>query len=270
MGKDRFEDLDFIDFNDSRRQEGTVIADMLSAVYRNRKWFILSVAVCVLIGFLYLKSSPKIFLRTATVLVKDEQKGGGVNGAAAFQDLFSLGGSTVDNEVGIFKSKRLMRTVVEILHLDISYKEWDGLRKKELYTSTPFAVTFLDATPSQQISLTVTMSDNGKVTLADMTLQNEEEEEEFDEILTVQPGDTVNTPVGKMVVASTLFTDENSIGKTVYVTNPHPPECSAAACEAITPQVEKLLSGCGGCHAAIAAALLQAAQETGKGQTVTL
>lgn len=53
--------------------------------------------------------------------------------------------------------------------------------------------------------------------------------------------------------------------KTVYVTNPHHPECSAAACEAITPQVEKLLSGCGGCHAAIAAALLQAAQETGKG-----
>lgn len=42
--------------------------------------------------------------------------------------------------------------------------------------------------------------------------------------------------------------------KTVYVANPHHPECSAAACEAITPQVEKLLSGCGGCHAAIAAA----------------
>lgn len=117
MGKDRFEDLDFIDFNDSRQQESTVIADMLSAVYRNRKWFILSVVVCVLIGFLYLKSSPKIFLRTATVLVKDEQKGGGVNGAAAFQDLFSLGGSTVDNEVGIFKSKRLMRTVVEMPRL---------------------------------------------------------------------------------------------------------------------------------------------------------
>ena len=42
--------------------------------------------------------------------------------------------------------------------------------------------------------------------------------------------------------------------KTVYVTNPHHPECSAAACEAITLQVEKLLSGCGGCHTAIAAA----------------
>ena len=217
MGKDRFEDLDFIDFNDSRQQESTVIADMLSAVYRNRKWFILSVVVCVLIGFLYLKSSPKIFLRTATVLVKDEQKGGGVNGAAAFQDLFSLGGSTVDNEVGIFKSKRLMRTVVETLHLNVSYKEWDGLRKKELYTSTPFTVNFLDADPAQKISLTVTMTDNGKVTLTDMVLQNELEEEEFDESLTVQPGDTVSTPVGKIAVQPTLFTNESYIGKSVYV-----------------------------------------------------
>ena len=58
--------------------------------------------------------------------------------------------------------------------------------------------------------------------------------------------------------------------KTVYVTNPPPRECSAAAYKAIPPQVEKLLSGCGGCHAAITAALLQAAQEAGKGQTVTL
>ena len=42
--------------------------------------------------------------------------------------------------------------------------------------------------------------------------------------------------------------------KTVYVANPHHPERSAAACAAIVPQVEKLLSACGGCHAAITAA----------------
>ena len=42
--------------------------------------------------------------------------------------------------------------------------------------------------------------------------------------------------------------------KTVYVTNPHHPAQSAAACAAIVPQVEKLLSACGGCHAAIIAA----------------
>ena len=42
--------------------------------------------------------------------------------------------------------------------------------------------------------------------------------------------------------------------KTVYVTNPHHPAQSAVACEGIIPQVKKLLSACGGCHAAITAA----------------
>lgn len=42
--------------------------------------------------------------------------------------------------------------------------------------------------------------------------------------------------------------------ETVYVVNPHHPEQSAAACGSITSAVEKLLAGCGGCHAAIAAA----------------
>lgn len=42
--------------------------------------------------------------------------------------------------------------------------------------------------------------------------------------------------------------------KTVYVANPHHPAQSTAACKAIVPQVEKLLSACGGCHAAIIAA----------------
>ena len=42
--------------------------------------------------------------------------------------------------------------------------------------------------------------------------------------------------------------------KTVYVTNPHHPAQSAVACEVIIPQVIKLLSACGGCHAAITAA----------------
>lgn len=214
MGKDRFEDLDFIDFNDSRAQESTVVADMIAAVYHHRRWFILSVVACAVIGFLYVRSTPKTYLRTATVLVKDEKKGGGINGAAAFQDLFSLGGSTVDNEVGIFKSKRLMRMVAEQLRLDVSYKERDGLRKKELYTATPLTVSFPEADPAQRMSLTATMGEDNRVTLTDMTL----EDEEYDGSLTVEPGDTVETPIGKMVVATTLLMDESYMGEPIYVT----------------------------------------------------
>ena len=41
--------------------------------------------------------------------------------------------------------------------------------------------------------------------------------------------------------------------ETVYVVNPHHPQQSAAACESILPQVEKLFASCGGCRAAIKA-----------------
>lgn len=42
MRKDKFEDFDFIDFNESRSEESTVMADMIGVLAHHRKWFILS------------------------------------------------------------------------------------------------------------------------------------------------------------------------------------------------------------------------------------
>ena len=58
--------------------------------------------------------------------------------------------------------------------------------------------------------------------------------------------------ISPYLIASTLYLLPQI--QTVYVTNPHHPECSDSACKAIVPQIEKLLSACGGCHAAITAA----------------
>ena len=55
----------------------------------------------------------------------------------------------------------------------------------------------------------------------------------------MQPGDTVEYPVGKMVVASTLFTDENSIGKTVYVTKGNMKEVAESYNKALNVGVEQ-------------------------------
>lgn len=186
MRKDKFEDFDFIDFNESRSEESTVMADMIGVLAHHRKWFILSVAVCLLVGFIYVRSTPKTFSRTATILVKDEQGGGNMGESAAFRDVFSLGNSKVDNEMGFFKSKRLMMEVTRQLRLDVSYKERNGLRKRELYNSTPFTVVFQDAEPGQEISLTATAIDGNRALLSDFVL----DENDFDEVVTVQMGDT--------------------------------------------------------------------------------
>ncbi len=58
--------------------------------------------------------------------------------------------------------------------------------------------------------------------------------------------------ISPYLVASTLYLLPQI--QTVHVANPHHPERSASDCEAVKAQVEKLLSVCGGCHAAITAA----------------
>ena len=104
--------------------------DILQTVLANWYWFVLSVVVCAGTTFLYLKWAPKVYTRTASVLIKDDEKGGAMSESAAFEDLGLFGTKrNVDNEVLVFKSRRLMTEVARNLHLDVSYTVKDGLRK---------------------------------------------------------------------------------------------------------------------------------------------
>ena len=93
-----------------RREENELnLSDLFHIVLANWYWFVLSVLVCAGVAVLYLKWAPKVYTRTASVLIKDNSKGGGLSESAAFEELnmFNVK-SNVDNEVLVFKSKRLM------------------------------------------------------------------------------------------------------------------------------------------------------------------
>lgn len=206
--------MDFFDFNEKSERENATLAELFGTLLHHRKWFILSILVCGLIGFLYVRSTPKTFLRTAMVLVKDDKKGGQMGEAAAFQDLFHLGGSTVDNEIGIFKSKRLMYEVAKKLRLDVSYKVRSGLRKRELYAATPLVVEFPGMDAGQSLSLTATLLEDRHVELKDLKWANGRENEKR----VVKPGDTVQTTLGKLVVTLPSTTSAAYAGIPVRVT----------------------------------------------------
>ncbi len=212
--KDIYEEKDFVAFEERSDRESTSLAELFNTVLFHRKWFILSVLVCGLIGFLYIRSTPKTFRRTATVLVKDDRKGGIMSESAAFQDLFYSMRSSVDNEVGVFKSKRLMYDVAKQLRLDVSYKIRDGLRDRELYSSTPIIVHCPDIDPLQTINMTATLLENRQVELKDITWGMEEDSE----VRVIQPGDTLQTPVGEIVITIAPLIDQDYIGKPVQIT----------------------------------------------------
>ena len=147
------------------------LGDILQTVLANWYWFVLSVVVCAGTAFLYLKWAPKVYTRTASVLIKDDAKGGAMSESAAFEDLGLFGSKrNVDNEVLVFKSRRLMTEVARNLHLDVSYTVKDGLRMVELYTQSPVQLSFPDAEEAQAFSLKAVPVSGKEVILSGFTL----------------------------------------------------------------------------------------------------
>ena len=197
------------------------LIDMYRVVRANWYWFLLSVAVCCAVAVLYLGWAPKIYQRTATVLIKDDTKGGGAASEAdVFEDLnmFNMKRS-VDNELLVFKSKQLMKSVVKRLDLDISYSIREGLRTVELYSHSPVVVRFPEANESLEFGLTVVPVSDKEVSLSGFFSEELEEEGQVleDQTLTVALNDTVSTPIGKVVVTPSLYYTDLYYGSEITV-----------------------------------------------------
>ena len=177
--------------------EGLSFPDIVQTVRVNRVWFALSVAVCSLLAFTWLQWTPSIYSRTATVLIKDDSKGGVASEASAFSelDMFSVK-RNVDNELLVFQSKQLMRTVVRRLRLDVIYKVRKGLGRVELYSRSPVRVAFVDAEDTQTFSLQATPLSEKEVRLWGYSSPYGPEVG-IDE--TVSLNDTVQTGIGRLV-----------------------------------------------------------------------
>ena len=113
-----------------------------------RRWplFVAGVIVCLALAFLYLRYSTAVYNTVATIIIKDEKKGAGSSELAAFADLGLLGGmgtSSIENEIGILKSKRLMTNVVKELDLNVRYFYAETVPPTEVFVERPFNIQVL-------------------------------------------------------------------------------------------------------------------------------
>ncbi|MEC5394819.1 GumC family protein [Bergeyella sp. RCAD1439] len=118
-------------------------------------WFVLSGLVMLFAAYLYLKFSTPVYKTQTTVLIKDAKSSGGVAGElGALKDLTSLGGmntNSVDNEIEIFKSKKLMSEVVASKQLEVAVFSKDRFSSRELYGDTsPFKVSLINEKKNQK------------------------------------------------------------------------------------------------------------------------
>ena len=199
---------------------GLTLHDLLQMVLANWYWFALSVLICLGMAYYYLASTPKIYSRTATILVKDSRKGGDME-LGVFSDLVGFQNRrNVDNEVYILQSHRLMSEVVKRLHLTVNYSVRDGLRTLDLYGRSPIEVDFIDD-DNQRLSLEVTELEDGRIKLADFDDKYLTKQEKR-RVIRGQYGDTIPTPLGQMVVHKTPFMDSTYVDRPITVTKSSP------------------------------------------------
>ena len=131
--------------NPQQPEEEVNIQELLFRYLIHWPWFVVSVLFCVICAFAYLKVATPVYNVSATVLIKDDKKGGSANMASELEKM-GLGGmvnstSNVDNEIEVLKSKSLALEVVEQLNLYVSYRNEDSWLSKEMYRTSPVLVS---------------------------------------------------------------------------------------------------------------------------------
>ena len=107
-------------------------------------WFVGTVVICLIGAWGYLRIATPVYNISATVMIKDDKKGG----AGMSPELEDLGlsglmksSNNIDNEIEVLRSKTLVKEVVNQLNLFVSYKDEDEFPAKEVYKTSPVLVS---------------------------------------------------------------------------------------------------------------------------------
>lgn len=116
-----------------------------TAFILNWKWFILSILICLGIGFLYLRYATPVYNTTAKLLIKeDNSRRSGRGGLQALESMSNLGiisnSYGVENEQEILTSTTIAEQSVRDLKLYVSYYMKGRVKKHMLYKNQPINV----------------------------------------------------------------------------------------------------------------------------------
>lgn len=187
------------------------IREIIKPYLRNWIWFIIIPILALIITYFYLKTVTSVYNVQSTVLIKDAKKAPPVNSEfGVLQDLSGFGGmgtNSIDNEIEIFKSKKMMNDVVKRLRLQTSIYCKSGLKEKELYKDTsPVIIQVINEkpntkTPEKPISIEIS---NNTIVL---------KSEEFPNDIKTAFNTTINLPYANLLILKNPEFNKAKAGK---------------------------------------------------------
>ena len=158
------------------------------------KWFIFIPILLGILMYLFLKTLSPQYKIESTVLIKDAKSNGSMS---LLKDLSGMGGLSsdgVDNEIEIFKSKSVMKTVIKELAVETSVFKKGFFRNDEVYGQTsPILVNVLNEKPDEKF-----FDDpiDVKIDANTLTLSSKE----LEKPIKTQFGRTINLPFANIII----------------------------------------------------------------------
>lgn len=195
------------------REKEINISDILKPYLRYWIWFIIVPIISLVVVYFYIRQVTPVYKIQSSVLIKDAKTSpsSAANGEfGVLQDLSGLGGmgtNSIENEIEIFKSKKMMHDVVQKLELQNSIFSKSSFNTKELYKDTsPIIIhtinekPFIDA-PSKPISVKIS-GDN--ITLSSEELHND---------IKTSFNKTINLPYANLIIQKNPQFNKNKAGE---------------------------------------------------------
>lgn len=182
-------------------QDFITIQDLFYLCLGKWYWFVISLAVCLGAAVYYLITTPPVYTRNASILIKDDSKGkSSSNAMETFSDFGMFTTSTnVNNEMGTLKSPDLMREVVLKLHLDMDYQVAGHFHRLTIYgDKLPVHVTITGLSDNESAGFTLRLPGDGTVSIYDF--ERGGESVGMDVPVKGTLGDSIESPVGTIVV----------------------------------------------------------------------
>ena len=204
-------------YTSATSSDGTIgLRELFSRCLYGWYWFILSVAVCLVLGVLYILRTPKSYETSAEVQVKTSTKSSSfTNDVADFNSMGIFGvKSSATTEVRAFQSPDVVNEAVRRLALNMNYSTKGPFHRNVLYgVNRPVEAEFPDVPENTSAAFTLSEKDGG-ISLEKFRLKGKKIDAEA---VSGQYGDTLSTPLGRVIIEKTASYSAEAMEKPILV-----------------------------------------------------
>lgn len=127
--------------------------------------FILYALIAFAAAYVYLRYTTPIYEAAATLIIKDERRGGGEDSKLLESLDLIASKKTIENEIEVLKSRALMEKVVKALHLYAPVTQEGKLKAEDAYILSPIKVEALNPDSIEEVKKVVFAYDKNNQTV---------------------------------------------------------------------------------------------------------